>query len=660
MRKAVCILLSVLMLTSLAGTAIAANVFAEAVYAGKTVILYTGNLRGSLDVYPQIAQVKKDYEARGAEVILVDAGNFLQGSAAANADRGLTVYELMDAAGYDVAGMGLAEFGYADAVTGYPYHGNVTKYHTQAQLQLGTEELTYNVNKDGSKTAVLSAKAPARFKTAASNVTALKEGVYAFESSVLVEKTLKVRFYSVLPPKDLQNVQDGYLALREPVVEANGAEVTVLLTTGGSETWESLVGNADIVIDASGNAPVTGAYVIDNATKAIAREEITLSGSDETVSALVDAARERTPDVLGRSDVILMGADSRNRNLETNLGDLTADALLWYAERYIDGYDKSLPLIAIQNGGNCDGFLYTGDITETDLLEALPFSPMGVGVLQVTGEELLETLEAASQTASCPGFAQAAGFRYRLDLTKEYDGGAAYRKFFEADSVNRVTVTEVGGEPFDPDAVYNLACDTYLVNGSDTYYPLKAVREGGAPYVNNGSGVKTRDIVAMYIQNELHGVVGAEYAAPQGRIAVCRDFADVSTLDGFDEAVHWAAETGVTNGVGGALFAPDALCTREQALTMLWRASGRPASDAALTFSDVPEGVWYCEAVQWAFGEGIFRELSGESFGVGTPCKASELAAWLGRLMGEPTPDASDEPLTRAEAIELVYRYWNR
>lgn len=658
MKKAICILLSVLMLATLAGTSMAAS--NEPSYAGKTVILCTGNLRGNLDVYPQIAQAKKDYEAKGAEVILVDAGNYLQGSAAANADRGLTVYELMDAAGYDAAGMGLAEFGYADAVTGYPYHGNVTKYYTQAQLQLGTEELTYNVNKDGSKTAVLPAKAPAKFKTAASNVTALKEGVYAFESSVLVEKTLSVRFYSVLDPKDLQNVQDGYLALREPVVEANGADVTVLLTTGGSEAWESLAGNADIVIDASGNAPLTGAFVIDNATKAIIREEVTLSGFDETVSALVGAARERTPEALGRSEVILMGADSQNRNLETNLGDLTADALLWYAERCIDGYDQSLPLLAIQNGGNCDGFLYTGDITETDLLEALPFSPMGVGVLQVTGEELLETLEAASQTAGCPGFAQIAGFKYRLDLTKEYDGGAAYGKFFEADSVNRVTVTEVGGESFDPDAVYNLVCDNYLVNGSDTYYTLKAVREGGAPYVNNGPGVKTRDIVAMYIQNELQGVVGEEYAAPQGRIAVCRDFADVSTLDCFDEAVHWAAEAGVTNGVGGALFAPDALCTREQALTMLWRVSGKPASDAALTFSDVPEGVWYYEAVQWAVGEGICPEPSGERFGVGTPCTKAELAAWLGRLMDESTSDASDRPLTRAEAIELVCRYWNR
>ncbi len=64
MRKAVCILLSVLTLATLAGTSMASNAPAETLYAGKTVILCTGNLRGDLDVYPQIAQAKKDYESK--------------------------------------------------------------------------------------------------------------------------------------------------------------------------------------------------------------------------------------------------------------------------------------------------------------------------------------------------------------------------------------------------------------------------------------------------------------------------------------------------------------------------------------------------------------------------------------------------------------------
>ena len=87
-------------------------------------------------------------------MILVDAGNYLQGTAAANYDRGATVYDLMNTARYDVAAMGLAEFGYGEANTGYIYNGNVTKYYTQAELQKGAEALTYNQNCDGSVTAV--------------------------------------------------------------------------------------------------------------------------------------------------------------------------------------------------------------------------------------------------------------------------------------------------------------------------------------------------------------------------------------------------------------------------------------------------------------------------------------------------------------------------
>ena len=140
MKKILSLLLVLVMVLSLCSV----TAFAAENYTGKTVILYTANVRGDVDVYAKVAAAKTAYESAGADVILADAGNFLQGTAAANSDRGLGVYDLMDAAGYDVAAMGLAEFGYADATTGYGYHKNVTKYYTQAELQNGAETLTYN------------------------------------------------------------------------------------------------------------------------------------------------------------------------------------------------------------------------------------------------------------------------------------------------------------------------------------------------------------------------------------------------------------------------------------------------------------------------------------------------------------------------------------
>lgn len=68
---------------------------------------------------------------------------------------------------------------------------------------------------------------------------------------------------------------------------------------------------------------------------------------------------------------------------------------------------------------------------------------MGIGVIELTGAQLLETLEAASQRENCPGFAQVSGLTYSLDTGKEYDAGEAYGKFFRADSVSRVTITSV-------------------------------------------------------------------------------------------------------------------------------------------------------------------------------------------------------------------------
>ena len=519
MKKRLSLFLAAVMLFSaMATTAFAASAPS---YKGKTVVLYTGNVRGEVEVYAQVKAAADAYEAAGAEVILVDAGNYLQGSAAANTDRGLSVYNLMDAAGYDVAAMGLAEFGYTDATTGYPYHSNLTRYYTQAELQDGAEAVTYKQGYSDSAASVdRPEKAPAKFQTVASNVTALKEDIYSFQSSVTIttEGGLKVTFWGVTDPVAAKLLQDGFVTVADAAPTADSdADVNIVLANSAM--------TGECVISApTGGKMVVGALVIDNKTQAVTEEAVTLSASDETVAKLAAEAKAAADKVAGTSSVVLNGADRVNWNGESNLGDLTTDALVWYAQNYIDGLDESLPVVAIQNGGNCDNFLYTGDITQTDLLRALPFSPMGIGVLYVTGEELLETIEASTQSPDCPGFAQVSGLTYTLNTGADYDGGAAYGKFYEADSINRVTITSVGGKDFDPGATYALVCDNFLMNGNDTYYTLKAAKEAeGATYINNGNGVKVRDAVALYIQKELGGTVGSAYAGPQGRITVVNE-----------------------------------------------------------------------------------------------------------------------------------------
>ena len=132
MKKLLSILLILALLAGLCAVPASAE---ETSYAGKTVLIVTGNFRGQIDYYACVKYIKDSYISKGAEVILVDAGNYLQGSAWSDASMGEAVYDLMEAVGYDAAAMGLAEFSYTSATTGYTYHGNFTRYYTQAMLQ---------------------------------------------------------------------------------------------------------------------------------------------------------------------------------------------------------------------------------------------------------------------------------------------------------------------------------------------------------------------------------------------------------------------------------------------------------------------------------------------------------------------------------------------
>lgn len=81
------------------------------------------------------------------------------------------------------------------------------------------------------------------------------------------------------------------------------------------------------------------------------------------------------------------------------------------------------------------------------------------------------------------------------------------------------------------------------------------------------------------------------------------DFADVTTADAYYNAVCWAADAGITNGTGGGLFQPDALCTRAQFATMLYRFTGAAKEEIAADIADVPAGAWYYDSVNWAADE---------------------------------------------------------
>jgi hypothetical protein len=106
-------------------------------------------------------------------------------------------------------------------------------------------------------------------------------------------------------------------------------------------------------------------------------------------------------------------------------------------------------------------------------------------------------------------------------------------------------------------------------------------------------------------------------------------FEDVAESDWFYKAVLWAVENGITNGMDATHFAPNDTCLREQVVTFLYAAAGKPETTAEVTFTDVAEGAWYYAPVAWAVENNITSGIGGGIFGVGSTCTRAQVVTFL-------------------------------
>ena len=238
---------------------------------------------------------------------------------------------------------------------------------------------------------------------------------------------------------------------------------------------------------------------------------------------------------------VLTGADDAARKGETNLGDFWADALRWFAasgqiNAFFEEDDVTAGnteiivdadhIVALWNGGNLKTDVAEGKFGAEQLAEVLPY-PNKVAVVYMTGAQLLEALEAASQglpygeetAAACAALMQVSGLTYTVDTSKAYDQGEAYGdNWFVAASLNRVSIGDINGQAFDPDALYAVITSNANMNGMDSSYMFKQAAEE-----NEKSTVTTavvRDVIWMYLAEEMGNVVSQDYAEAQGRIVI--------------------------------------------------------------------------------------------------------------------------------------------
>ena len=247
---------------------------------------------------------------------------------------------------------------------------------------------------------------------------------------------------------------------------------------------------------------------------------------DETLQAYTEA------DLLGAQEA---------RKGETNLGDLWADALRWFATsgRINDSFEEDdvtagLNTIAVEpdhvvalwNSGNLRATVPAGTFGAEMLAEVLPY-PNKVAVVYMTGAQLTEALEAASQglpyteksDASLAALMQVSGLRYQVEAAKPYDAGEAYGDhWFRANSLGRVTILEVNGAPLEEQGMYAVITSNANMNGMDSSYIFKE-----AAQENEQSTITTavvRDVVWQFLAEELGNHIGSEYEKPAGRIVL--------------------------------------------------------------------------------------------------------------------------------------------
>ena len=108
-------------------------------------------------------------------------------------------------------------------------------------------------------------------------------------------------------------------------------------------------------------------------------------------------------------------------------------------------------------------------------------------------------------------------------------------------------------------------------------------------------------------------------------------FTDVHAEDYYYDAVLWAAQKGITGGMSDTLFAPNAVCTRAQIVTFLWRAAGLPEPKALSSFADVPADAYYARAVAWAVENGITNGTTDTTFGPDETCTRAHGVTFLSR-----------------------------
>lgn len=589
MRKFLSVLLAMAMVLSLTVTGFAIEDTAttrapevmteEATMAGKTVILHTNDVHGAIEGYAYIAQLKADYEAKGAEVILVDAGDYSQGEVYVSDTKGLDAVEMMNAAGYNVVSLGNHEFDYGfaqlkDNMSKADFKILCANVYGEDGTPIFDANYTYTT-KSGVKIGFFGMETPeAQTKANPALIKGLK---FDTDLKAVAEKQLEaLKDDDVVIALSHLGVDDS----SKPYTSYdlyNAAKGIDFIIDGHSHSVMTKGKNGEPIQSTGTKFANIGVIVIDDASKKIESNSLYEIKEDTAKDAAVAAAAQKIIDridkeygaVFAKSKVELNGAKAPNGNRdgETNNGDLITDAMLWKVMQNKEGLTVDADhVVAITNGGGIRAAIKVGDVTKKDIKTVLPFGNT-IEVIYVTGTELLEALEASTFCVpeSIGGFPQVSGISYTISTGAVYDANAETypaSTYYGPKSINRVTINSINGKEFKANDTYAVVTNNFCAEGGDTYYAFAAATS------KFDTGVTLDMAVMDYITKELKGVIGEQYAAPQGRILL-NPFKDVKVSSWFGKYVIDLYNDGIINGTSATTYAPNDTLTWAAALKLL-------------------------------------------------------------------------------------------
>lgn len=526
------------------------------------VILYENDVHCTLDGYAKLAAMKQELSETHKYVGVVSAGDFIQGNSLGVISQGEYVVNIQNLVGYDAVALGNHEFDYklsrllelAGMMDTAPVCSNFFAlsevepvFEPYSIVSYGSTDIAYI----GITTPdTLLSSSPAQFKNESG------EYIYTFSGDTLYETVQQsidaaaadgADYIIALSHLGTENVYEQWSA---QMLAANTTGLDVILDAHSHSMVESL-----IVTDADGRDVVissTGTKFANIGKLTISEDSITTEliaageyeKADTAVTDCIAAVNEEYQTLgerrIGTSEVDLTTVDADGnriiRNCETNLGDLCADAY-----RVVTGAD-----IGFMNGGGIRADIAAGDVTFNDILSVFPWNNL-VCVAEVTGQQIADMLELGvlNYPDEDGSFQHVSGLIFDLDASVpslvRLDENMAFVSVEGERRVSNIRVlNQESGEyePIDLRRTYTLASHNYLLmeqgGGATMFKDAKII---------SNSGMLDAELLEIYITEHLGGVIGGEYAAPQGRIntAVTVEVQEVPKTGDAAAPLVWAA-----------------------------------------------------------------------------------------------------------------------